>query len=869
MPQASQAGYWLHRVAGELDVQRRGVIATPDIVGWDGWLSGLLTALVMRGRLSAPVMPTPLQALALWSRVLTQSGDLELTDPMAAAASVGRAFRLTQDYAVTAAALAQSDSALATWAADLRAACRERDCAVPAPLEAYLLDQPDWTLPAELQRPVTLIGLPPPSPLRAALIKRLRRAGMPIEWLPGTGKPAATAMLRCADRAQEAELAVAQARQGLRDGVAAVCIAAVDPQADAAVLSRVAAAVLDAGEATIQDQLPASRSNGLLGCADWLVECLGGAAPPGHWRMLLTSPFLGCAGGEAESGARLAQVVQRVRRADCDLEVLTEAWSADPGCAGQALPAALRAAQAALFGQERDALRSPGQWAAGIAAALRHVDWPHPDAVTELEWRQAEAVRDALSALASLDDILPPMTLRQAKDWWLHAAGDAMPPPLASAGRLSLMAVDALPLRRFERVIVLGAHAGRWLAPALPDPWLPAALQRRFRLPGFDPGRDSLRQRWRLGQWLAAAPEWQAICAQRQADVDLELPADLADWPSRMVDTPFGDAGEGAPAPLTGYADAQGLPLSAERRRRGGTALLREQAQCPFRAYARRRLAAVSIEAAAQGLDARARGDLAHEALAVFWTRVAHAAALRAMAADRLAEVIADAVAQALARRSAVMTAALRGIEQRRLERLLTAWLAMERERPDFEVLGSELPVTLSLGDLCLQGRVDRIDRVGDVQLLIDYKTTRGELSRDVWLGERPDEPQLPAYLIAAQPSAAADHGVGAGATDAAAQRSPVAIRADGVAFARVAGGRCEFVGLAVADDLIAGVKTPPAAFARSGDTRAWRQHRQLWATALQALADQFVQGAAAVAPKAGPTTCRWCDLHGLCRIGG
>ena len=206
--------------------------------------------------------------------------------------------------------------------------------------------------------------------------------------------------------------------------------------------------------------------------------------------------------------------------------------------------------------------------------------------------------------------------------------------------------------------------------------------------------------------------------------------------------------------------------------------------------------------------------------------------------------------------------------ERDRVAALVLEWLQLEKGRPPFRVLGTEQERDLRFGPLSLRGMIDRIDGLeSGLRVVMDYKT--GRVSPTAWLGERPDEPQLPAYLIAAQPSAAADHGAGAGATDAAAQRSSVAIRADGVAFARVAGGRCEFVGLAVADDLIAGVKTPPAAFARSGDTRAWRQHRQLWATALQALADQFVQGAAAVAPKAGPTTCRWCDLHGLCRIGG
>lgn len=858
MPRAAQAGYWQRRVAGALDVEQRGVIATPNIMGWDGWLSALLTSLVLHGRLPAPVRLTPLQESAMWSQVLTQSGELESADPMAVATSVRRAVRLAQDYLITPSDLMQSDTVLATWTTAMLAACRDHDCAAPAPLEAYLLNQTEWILPAEMQRTVTLIDFPPPTPLRARLLRRLGNQGMRIESIQSTGTPETTAVLRCADHTEATYLAMAQARQRLRDGAATVCIAVLDPDADAAKLSRIAAAMMDDG-AALQDRLPTAHRNGLLGCADVLIECLGGAAPAGHWQTLLTSPFLGHADRYAESRARLVRAMQRQRRADWDLDALTGLPAADATHRRHELLAALQAAQTALFDRQATSLRRPGQWAAGITAALKHVGWPNQQALTETEWQHAEAVREALSALASLDDLLPPLTWLQAKGWWLHAARNA-PPPATHGGRLTLMAAHDLPLHRFDHVVALNAQAGRWPAEALPDPWIPMALQRRFHLPGCHPDRDQAQRQWQLGQWLATAPHWLAICAHRQGDMDLELPADLAAWPSQTVAPPLPAADE--PAPLSSQEDDQGLPVRTERGRRGGTALLREQAQCPFRAYAHRRLAATGMEEAAPGLDARDRGELAHEALAALWTQVGDAQALRAMDANRLHDTVADAVAQALDRHPETMTAALRGIERQRLERLLTAWLAMECKRPDFEVISTELPVVLSLGDLSLRGRIDRIDRVGDVTVLIDYKTTRGDLRRDSWLGERPDDPQLPAYLIAAQPAA----------TDpepTAAEQPLTAVHADGIAFARVVGGRCEFVGLAVDETLINGVKTPPTALARSGDTRDWLTHRQAWTTTLHALADEFVQGHAAVAPKAGNTTCRLCDLHSLCRIRG
>jgi len=53
-------------------------------------------------------------------------------------------------------------------------------------------------------------------------------------------------------------------------------------------------------------------------------------------------------------------------------------------------------------------------------------------------------------------------------------------------------------------------------------------------------------------------------------------------------------------------------PALATRTPRGGTRILADQAACPFRAFARHRLAAEALEEPVEGLDARARGLLLH-----------------------------------------------------------------------------------------------------------------------------------------------------------------------------------------------------------------------------------------------------------------
>src|SRR5439155_4631154 len=61
---------------------------------------------------------------------------------------------------------------------------------------------------------------------------------------------------------------------------------------------------------------------------------------------------------------------------------------------------------------------------------------------------------------------------------------------------------------------------------------------------------------------------------------------------------------------------------------RGGTRVLADQAACPFRAFARWRLAAEPLEAPAAGPDASDRGRLVHALMKHLWTDLKESAAL-------------------------------------------------------------------------------------------------------------------------------------------------------------------------------------------------------------------------------------------------
>jgi RecB family exonuclease len=171
------------------------------------------------------------------------------------------------------------------------------------------------------------------------------------------------------------------------------------------------------------------------------------------------------------------------------------------------------------------------------------------------------------------------------------------------------------------------------------------------------------------------------------------------------------------------------------------------------------------------------------------------------------------------------------------------AVLQLDLSRPDFAVVETERPLELAIGGVGLRVRVDRLDRVGDDCVVIDYKT--GRQGAAAWRGARMDAPQLPLYAVhhPEQPT--------------------------GIAFALAGPASAKYVAVGRDAAAIEGMK-PAEKFELTEDRRRgfdWEAITAQWRASLEQLAAQFAAGRAEVDPKLGGTTCRHCHLSGLCRV--
>jgi RecB family exonuclease len=229
------------------------------------------------------------------------------------------------------------------------------------------------------------------------------------------------------------------------------------------------------------------------------------------------------------------------------------------------------------------------------------------------------------------------------------------------------------------------------------------------------------------------------------------------------------------------------------------------------------------------------------------WSTLGDQAALKATSAQRLTDLVDEAAEYAVARVRSKAPGRLEGrfseLERARLAAVARDWLEIERTRAPFEVRMREEKMTLSAGNLRLEGRVDRVDRLlGGGLAVIDYKS--GPVSVSSWLGPRPDDAQLPLYALAA---------------------SDEEIRA--VAFARLKVGQLAFVGLARDEGLLPEVKTVDGNRAAKKVAGSWNALLASWREALDSLGENYASGDARIDPKRGLATCERCDLGTLCRV--
>ena len=490
----------------------------------------------------------------------------------------------------------------------------------------------------------------------------------------------------------------------------------------------------------------------------------------------------------------------------------------------------------------------PSDWVSDFTRVLDAWSWPGEGPLDSLEYQQVEAWYQVLEGYASLDALSGKLDLSAARALLLRSCqGHISQPQTADSNIQVLGPLEAAGLQ-FDDIWFCGLQGSRWPAPARPNPFIPMALQKKHEMPHSSSDREwhyaaTLMRQYRaackrmIGSYarqLDGAPELASPLLHDADHEAVDTVAELPDYWLQIAEAADLACADDTKAPAVNSEELAGV--------RGGTGILQQQANCPFRAFASKRLYLEPLADYKAGLSAADRGRILHDALYALWGDLEDSDKLAASDQQTLSVLVASAVESALDAvaeplRQLVGMHCL-DLERRRLHSLLQEWLQLERQRDAFKVIAREAPVSFRLGELELSMRVDRVDQLADgSRLVIDYKSGRNSLSQ--WLGQRPAQPQLPLYGLAEDVSA--------------------------LAFAEVRPRDGRFLGLGQVQG-IKGVQSDIAkGVSRYSSCEDWASLLAEWQQNLARLAADFLAGEAAVDPLS--TACNFCGLDPLCRV--
>ncbi|HTS49720.1 MAG TPA: PD-(D/E)XK nuclease family protein [Bryobacteraceae bacterium] len=817
--------------------QGRTVWRPPDILPLEAFLLRAWNDWVWHGMGdNIAALLNPLQEQVTWEQIIRASpaGETLLSIPETARLA-SETWQLVHAYRVRVDARFEASddwAAFAGWSREFENRCRAERWLEAARLSDFIARR---LTNGQIQRPsrMYIAGFDDPTPQQADLFTAL---GAPIPIEPVRCEPA-VAHFKFEDAASEIRAAAVWSRRLIeQEPETQIGIIVPELAKSRARTERIFREVLDPS-ATLADEErcfhvslgPALADAPVVHAALLMLEFGLRDLPLPALGALLRSPFLG--GSEAEWTHRGLLDARLRRHGLWNLSVATlRRESSDCPLLQRTLGRFEKALQT-LPAEQR-----PTHWSRDFSKLLDALGWPGDRTLDSREYQAVQAWRERLSDLAALDVASPLLNFDQALSRLREiAAFKAFQIENEGAPIQIMGALEAAHLS-FDHLWIMGLHDEALPSAAAPNPFLPLSLQREHKLPHSSAERELEFARNLISRLMASAPD--VVLSYPVSDGDRALtPSPLISGPWRkplQEATPVGEwiARMRQEVSFEQIADELAPQVVSGSGQRGGASLFKDMAACPFRAFAKHRLAARPLEETVPGLSYKDRGITIHRALQIIWSELGSHQRLTEQAPDQLQALISRAARGAV---DGIPHAVGRQLEQRRLEKLLYDWLQIEKSRGPFTVHGLETERDVSIGGLGVRIRADRIDELpagGD--LIVDYKT--GQFKSTAWDSDRPTEPQLPLYCATSD--------------------RPIV----GAAFAQIRVGDLAFQGLAENAAALPAMKKmrmePPVSL---------QQQIHRWRQVLENLARNFRDGHAEVDPK--EDACANCGLWGLCRI--
>jgi len=410
--------------------------------------------------------------------------------------------------------------------------------------------------------------------------------------------------------------------------------------------------------------------------------------------------------------------------------------------------------------------QSASRWSEYFLEQLNLLGWPGERRLDSNEYQQMQQWFSLLEDFTKLDQLPQPLTLQQALEQLSQLANSQHYQAQTPDSPIQILGILEGAGLAFSHCWVMGMNQRDWPPAAQPNPLLPLDMQRTLGMPHADAERELQYAERLTAGYQQSAGEVIFSYSQQDAGTPLQLSAliegfqekpiaptnvdglhtDLASYIQAL--TPTVDQ---TPLEWVNCAQAPRVNDTELKYLRGGSSIFRNQAICPFTAFAIHRLGASMPLEPSQGLSPIVRGEILHNSLESLWNELNDQATLIALEESKLLNKIKQAVNVELLRyqqrEPELLGSHYLELELERQSRLILGWCQLEKGRPAFSVEACEESLKVNFNGLPLTLRLDRLDRLESGELIvIDYKTGSPNVKK--WGGERPEEPQLPLYAL-------------------------------------------------------------------------------------------------------------------------
>ena len=558
----------------------------------------------------------------------------------------------------------------------------------------------------------------------------------------------------------------------------------------------------------------------LLQSALSLLEMTQYKLPMAHWLRIVNSPYWHFNHLPIQFKVDCELQLRETKKYDLSLDKFTQIIRAqqskldDPDSIQPQLQPLYDVQQ--LIRQTAKAKKTFAQWAEFFKQFTAQLGWPGLKQPNSLQYQQIQYWEKLLGFFSELDNLAIEISNSRALSYLQKLANEHLFHPQTGDAPLQVLGILEAVGLQFDQLWITGMHSDNFPASGSINPVLSASYQRQHKMPFSVPEKELNIAKNLLSNFAINSNQLYVSYPITDGKTPLEQSPLICHYEQQNLHTIVGDMALhnwlDQPYSCDINIDA-GHPYSAPKEPiRGGSSILKNQSTCPFNAFAIHRLWAKEFEQPAIGLEAIDRGSIVHEILYRLWNQWQSSKVFLALNKqqlnDQLSTTIDTVLIEQATKNPILLGDNFKQLEKQRLCKLIHQWLEIERQRPPFEVKETEQKKQLSLGELSISLIMDRLDTVEDETLVIDYKT--GSVKSDVWLGDRPEDPQLPLYILASNP------------------------QPQGCAFASLKGNEQKFIGISN-NHIIKGIKVADN----------WDLQLQDWQQSIDNLAQEFIQGKA------------------------